>query len=96
MNAHALVVLEAAQSEAQDGPIKATPAVRLALGWLVLSGVAERWQVSSFCNALPKPPTQPDPHVRWTFDYCRQRDMEIFLGRWRINARERRPGEKTS
>jgi hypothetical protein len=42
MDAHAVVVLEVAQAEAQAEPIKGTPAVRLALGWLVLSGVAER------------------------------------------------------
>jgi hypothetical protein len=96
MNAHALIVLEAAEAEAQVEPIKASAAVRLALAWLVLNGVAERWQVISFYNALTKPPAWPDPHVRWNYDYCRRRDMEIFLERWRINARKRGSGEKVS
>jgi hypothetical protein len=96
MNAHALAVLEGAQAEAQAEPIEASAAVRLALAWLVLNSVAEVWQAISFYHAVTKAPDRPDPHVRWTFDYCRQRDMEIFLDRWRINARERGCGEKVS
>ena len=88
MNDHAIAVLEAAQTEAQDGPIDATAAVRLALAWLVLNGVAEVWQATSFYKAMTKPPARQDSYVRWNFDYCRRRDMDILLERWRINARD--------
>jgi len=86
MNSHAIAVLEAAQVEAQDEPIEATAAVRLALAWLVLNGIAEVWQAISFHEALTKAPARAEPHLRWSFDYCRRRDMNIMLERWRINA----------
>jgi len=90
MNSHALAVLEAAQANAQQAePVKASPSVRLALAWLVLNGVAEVRQAISFYEALTKPPMRPEPHLRWTYDFCRRRDEQIALDRWRIVAGER-------
>jgi hypothetical protein len=89
MNRHALAVLEAAQADAQAEPIQVPPSVRLALAWLVLNSVAEVWQALSFYEALTKPPIRPEPHLRWTYDFCRRRDMQIALDRWRIVAGER-------
>jgi len=82
MNRFAIDVLDAAGREAEKEPIQPSPAVRLALAWLSFSGVAEGWQVERFWTCLTKPPGTHgmDP-------YCRTRDVQIYLNRWKIVAK---------
>lgn len=89
MTLQAIKVVEAAESEARENPITMTPAIRLALGWLLLDRVAEYWQASEFMRRLKSP---PDPSNGPQANYCRQRDMGIYLEAWRREVR-RRDGE---
>ena len=84
MTRHALAVLEAAAAEARDDPIKATPAIRLSLAWLALSGTAELWHVESFWKAM----TTRDPSGRGMAEYCRRRDLHLCLSAWKRRAAE--------
>lgn len=80
MNIHAIAVLEDAAQKAEIEPIKPTPAMRLALSWLTLNRVADRWQVDAFWTAATKPYKNPDdPHA----DYMRNRDMRIMIDAWK-------------
>src|SRR5436190_21616989 len=45
---HALAVIARAVEDAQAGPIKPTPGIRLALGWLSFQRLAEPWRVEQF------------------------------------------------
>jgi len=87
MTRNAFIVLEAAEADAQAEPIEAPPAVRLALAWMLASGIAERWQAVSFFEAMTDPPPETD-HQRWLFDYCRHRDMALILSRWQRVAED--------
>ena len=79
MTRHALDILKSAQEEAAVDPVRGTPAMRLALSWLVMDGVAEAWQATSFWLAATKPPEAPDRPLAL---YVRQRDMQIYIDRW--------------
>jgi hypothetical protein len=55
--------------------------VRLALAWLAINGVVEGSRVEWFWTFLTKPPGNHgmDP-------YCRTRDFQIHLNRWKLVA----------
>jgi hypothetical protein len=74
---HALAVLEAARERGLDQPTPLTPADRLAIGWLLWDGIAERWQADKWAAALTRP-----GHGGMA-DYCRERDLTIYLNAWR-------------
>jgi len=80
MTQYAIAVLESAVAEAQDSPVPPSPAVRLALSWLTLEGVAQAWQVQIFWTALTKTPENPE---RMLTQYIRLRDMQTYLDAWK-------------
>lgn len=86
MTLQAIRVAEAAAKEAQDHPIAMTPAIRLAMGWLLLESVAQYWQTEAFTNRLTTP---PNPSNGPQAEYCRQRDMTIYLEAWHREVRRR-------
>jgi hypothetical protein len=85
MAQHAFEVLETAFKEAEQHPIENTPAVRLAIGWLVLDGLANRMQAERFVKAMT---TQGD--VRGTVEgYMRYTEMSQMLEAWKREFRAR-------
>lgn len=80
---HALAVIEAAVQRGFDAPTELTPADRLAIGWLLWAGVAERWQADRWAKALTEPGTGG------MADYCRERDLAIYLNTWRRTVQDR-------
>lgn len=60
-----------------SAPTELTPADRLAIGWLLFVGVAERWQADRWAKALT------EPGEGGMADYCRERDLAIYLNAWR-------------
>lgn len=77
MNRHAIEVLEAARLAAEKVPAKPSAEVRLALSWLTFNKVAEGWQAEKYWEALTKMP------AHGMADYVRDRDMQIYIDRWR-------------
>ena len=86
MTLHAISVVEATRQDAQDGPVAMSPAIRLALGWLLFDRVAEYWQAQEFMHRLRNP---PDPANGAQADYCRRRDLSIYVEAWRREVRRR-------
>lgn len=80
---HALVVLEAAHERGFEAPTPLTAADRLAIGWLLWCGVAQPWQTKAWARAL----TQLGDHGM--DGYCRERDLTIYLNRWRAVIADR-------
>lgn len=84
MNRLAIDILDAAATEAETTPIPANPSLRLALAWLSINGVAEDWQIEKFWACITKPPGS-----HGMAPYCRTRDMQIYLSRWKLVAGKR-------
>lgn len=66
-----------------EAPTPLTPADRLAIGWLLFVGVAERWQADRWAKALT------EPGDGGMAEYCRERDMTIYLNAWRRVVQDR-------
>ncbi len=81
MNCFAIAVLLEAADDAEKEPIQRTFAHRLALSWLVHSGVAEQWQAEKFWDLLGR-----GEYPEWQRAYCRQRDFTIYTGAWKRAA----------
>jgi len=86
MAAHAIAVLEDAERAAQGAPVALTPAYRLAIGWLVLDGLANRMQAERFTRALTTP---PNPSHGPQAEYMRTTEMDQMLEAWRREVRKR-------
>jgi len=69
MTLQAIRIVEAAEREAQEQPVAMTPAIRLALGWLLFDRAAECWQAQAFTLALG---SEPDLSYVVQADYCRR------------------------
>jgi hypothetical protein len=74
-------ILDTAAVEADKTPISKRPKVRLAQAGLSINDVAEERQVERFrtCVTTPFGTHGKDP-------YCRARDIQIYLNRWKLDA----------
>lgn len=84
----ALRVLEQAAADAKEAPIAVTPAIRLALGWLIYDGLAEVWQAETFVTGLT---TMEDPDRLGVgpAKVIRSNNILLPLAAWQSNVKAR-------
>lgn len=88
LSLQAIRVLEEAYAAGENTPIALTPAIRLALGWLIYDNIAEVWQAEVLVKALTNPPNMSIGESAGP--YCRQRDIYTAIAAWEreINVRD--------